>query len=229
MSLSRSSLALQWTIEKLIRDCTTLCGFYLITIPEILNWKEVSKRHKRMLNDMADDVRKKRIKRYAGVRVFEEGEKTNRPHAHWVMCPIMPQAQLQVYADKAGMGHVWLDKRPASPYLGQYLSKYLSKSKGSLQGVRRWAAFGEIDSVKVHDVEVSSPEIDLFRSVMADLKSRGIVGTAAFREATVICNHAKYQTPYDPTRQLHRLPLPLPATKDEDYESRVFMNRELDK
>jgi hypothetical protein len=222
-------MALQFTIEKLIKDATALCGFYLITIPEILNWKEVARRHKRMLNDMAGDVRAKKLKRYAGVRVFEEGEKTHRPHAHWVLCPIIPQAKIQEYADKAGMGHVWLDPRPASPYLGMYLSKYLSKNRGSLRGVRRWSAFGEIESVKVHDVEVTSPEIELFRAHMAQVKTEGVVGARAYTEAVRRCNLSKYGHQFRDSEQATGPARKDQAMKETRTEVKTFMNSELDK
>jgi len=197
MSLSKSSLALQWSIEDLLTRSTSPCGFYLITCAVRLDWKEFSRRHAKMLDRMRTDAWKRKLRRFGGVRVFEEGEETFRPHAHWVMCPRIPQAVIQHYADLAGMGHVWLDFRPASEYLGMYLSKYLSKNKRALHGVRRWSCFGEFSSTKVADVEVSSPEIELFRSHMKQCLAEGMGKSEAYTETVRRCNCSKYGVPYN--------------------------------
>lgn len=184
-------MALQFCIEELLRRAHGPCGFYLITIPHVMGWKEVSKRHALMLDRMRTDSWKGRIKRFGGVRVFEEGETTFRPHAHWVMTPRFSQSRVQHYASIVGLGHVWLDPRPAGQYLGMYLSKYLSKGK-ALKGVRRWSCFGEFESVKVREVEVTSPEIELFRSHFADCKKEGLSGQQAYTETVRRCNVSKY-------------------------------------
>jgi len=192
MSLSRSSLALQFSIEELIRRCRSHCGFYLITCRDSLSWKEYSLRHSYMLQLMRVAARDRYIPRFGGVRVFEEGETTFRAHAHWVMTPRMSQARIQHYSDRAGLGHVWLDPRPASVYLGMYLSKYLSKNRGSLHGVRRWSCFGEFSSVKVYDVVVDSPEINLFRENFALAKEKGLHGAEAYTFAVKRSNQMKF-------------------------------------
>lgn len=218
MSLSRSSMALQFCIEELLRRANEPCGFYLITIPELMSWKEVGMRHRYMLNLMSLDASRRKLKRFGGVRVFEEGEKTHRPHAHWVMSPRMAQVTIQHYANRAGMGHVWLDPRFASPHLGMYLSKYLSKNRGSLKGVRRWSCFGEFSSVKVHDVTVTSPEIELFRSHFAACKEKGLQGTQAYTEAVRLCNLSKYGHQFNDSTQgaspvASQAPQPVELTK----------------
>jgi len=147
-----------------------------------------------MLQEMRRDRWKRKLPDFGGVRVFEEGEKTFRPHSHWVMTPRFSQARIQEYADKAGLGHVWLDYRPATAALSYYLSKYLSKSlPRSAHRLRRWSCFGSFSSVKVKDVEVESPEILLFREHFAKLKADGMPRAQAYTQAAYLCNLSRYR------------------------------------
>jgi len=139
--LTRTKICLQWAVQELLSTATRPCGFYLITIPTLMPWDEVSRRHAKMIHLMNLHVARRKILPFGGVRIFEEGKETKRPHAHWVMSPRMSQKRLQYYADVAGMGHVWLDQRPCTEALAPYLSKYMAKSE-SLKGRRRWACFG---------------------------------------------------------------------------------------
>jgi len=112
------------------------------------------------------------------------------------------------------MGHVWLDYRPASEYLGMYLSKYLSKDKRSFSGIRRWSCFGEFSAVKVADVEVTSPEIELFRSHMAACKSEGMPKAQAYVETVRRCNLSKYGHAFRDSMQGLAKPRPEPDEVD---------------
>jgi len=198
-------MALQFSIEDLLRRSNTECGFYLITCKEHegLSPQEFSRRHARMIHLMRIHAKRKNLRRFGGVRVFEEGETTYRMHAHWVMAPRIPQARIQHYATYAGLGHVWLDFRPATPFLGMYLAKYLTKAraKSNWNGVRKWACFGEYDGIKTADVEVSSPEIELFRSHMASVREEGLQGTQAYVECVRRCNLSKYGHQFRDTTQ----------------------------
>jgi len=197
-------MALQFSIEDLIQRANGPCGFYLITCKESLSPEEFSRRHAYMLKLMRNAVRKKNLIRHAGVRVFEEGEKTYRMHAHWVLTPRMTQDTVQHYADFARLGHVWLDFRPATPFLGMYLSKYLTKAKGKMHGVRRWACFGELDGVRVADIEIDSPEVNLYRSHMKACLADGLHGVQAHVECIRRCNLSKYGHQFRGTEQAAR-------------------------
>jgi len=186
-------MALQFSIEELIRRASVACRFYTLSIPYLMPWREVSKRHRHLLNLIALARARGTWPDYAGVRVFEEGDETDRPHAHWVFTPRLSQARIQHYATLANLGHVWLDFRPAGEYLGMYLSKYLSKQKNALRGIRRWSCFGEFSAeTKVKDVEVTSPEIELFRSHMKACLAEGMGKTQAYTETVRRCNCSKY-------------------------------------
>jgi len=192
MAHSRASYALQWSIEDLLARATRSCGFYLITSAERLTWKEFSSRHARMLHLMRKAASRRAIPRFGGVRVFEEGETTFRPHAHWVMTPRLSQAVVQHYADVAQLGHVWLDWRIAGGPLAKYLCKYLNKSQLSLHGLRRWSCFGDYDGVKVADVELDSEAIRLFRAHRLECLRHGMSKTQAYVEARRRCSLSKF-------------------------------------
>lgn len=197
MSLSRTSMALQFCIEELIHRATGPVRFYTITIPHLMPWKEVGMRHRDLLNRLNTAQKRRTMPRYGGVRVFEEGEKTHRPHVHWVITPTLPRDELAYHAEAAGFGHIWLDPRHASAYIGMYLSKYLSKGR-RMHGVRRWNCFGEFSSVKVRDVEITSPDIESFRASYAAAKEQGLTGTQAYTEAARRSNLLKFSQFIDP-------------------------------
>jgi len=204
-------MALQFSIETLIEKARSPCGFYTLTIPEILNWREVSRRHRKCLNNMLTDVQRRIIPPVAGVRVFEEGETTFRPHVHWIMTPRLSHAVVSAYAHQVGLGHVWLDPRPATVHLGMYLSKYLSKSRG-IKGVRRWATFGPWSGVKVKDVHMESPEIEAFRQDMQSCIKEGMQPKQAFTESIRRANLRKYGMQFRDPLQGGTCPLPEEST-----------------
>jgi len=145
-----------------------------------------------MLRLMKDAARHRKIPRHGGVRVFEEGDETHRAHAHWVMSPRMGQSTVQRYATLAGLGHVWLDFRPAGGPLAGYLCKYLSKGRPSMQGLKQWACFGEFSGVKVKDVEIESEDVRRFREHRKVGLAQGMSTTQAFTYASLRVNMAKY-------------------------------------
>jgi len=190
--VTRTKIALEWAIDELLDRATSPCGFYLITIPELMPWDEVAERHRSMLHLMALHVKRKRLKPYGGVRVFEEGEQTNRPHAHWVMCPRIPQDRIQWYASMAGMGQVWLDQRPAGEALGSYLAKYMAKSQ-SMKGRRRWQCFGAFKaSVQVGQVQVDTEHTRAFKAGLEEAKRLHMGKSEAYTFAARAANLQKY-------------------------------------
>lgn len=197
---TRTKLALQWAVEELINRANSPCGFYLITIPEIMPWDEVVRRHTAMLNLMSLHVARKKIPAFAGVRVFEEGEETHRPHAHWVMTPRLSQRCIQYYANIAGMGHVWLDPKPATVALGSYLGKYMGKGMGAaLKGRRKWSCFGAFSSaVKASQVRIESEHTRAFADAMQVAKAKGMTKREAYTFAARAAALQKYGlSPYD--------------------------------
>jgi len=192
MAKSRTKIALQWAVEELLSKANTPCGFYLLTIPELMPWKEVSRRHRYMLDLMNKAVARRNLKPFGGVRVFEEGEQTKRPHAHWVMAPRFSQKTVQHFATAAGLGHVWLDTRPAGDALGIYMSKYMSKSK-SIPGVRRWSCFGQFSAtIKTGDISIDSEHTRAFADAINAAKGQGMSGAQAYTYAARAANAQKY-------------------------------------
>jgi len=144
-----------------------------------MTWKEVSRCH----HDLLSRMNKTGFPRYGGVRVFQEGDVNQRPHAHWVCTPKLPFARLQRIAREVGFGIVDIHPQPATPFLSFYLSRYLKR--GSLPGVRRWATFGEFVGVKTREIEIHGSIVDAWRADFKAAKERGFDGRQAFVDAMV--------------------------------------------
>jgi len=194
MNLSRSSFALKLSLMKLLRDAYEPSGFYLITLAEkrsvMPSWREIGDRHRNMLRDMNDQVKARRLRKYAGLRVFEEGDETKRPHAHWVLTPRISQRVIQQFAYKHGFGYVFLHPNPPTLHLCDYLGEYMSK--GRLQGVRRWACFGAFRGVRVQDIITESNELRDFRKDFEEAKQHVDNINKAYVVARVKANLRKY-------------------------------------
>lgn len=195
--LTRTKLALRWAVEELIRRATSPCGFYLFTVEnksngDVPDWREVSSSHRYLVDLMNKAQKRGHIKPWAAVRVFEEGDKTKRPHAHWVCTPAFSQATMQRFASAAGMGHVWRDTRPAGEALADYLTKYMSKSK-SIAGVRRWACLGGFSAtVKTKDIVIDTEHTRAFGDAMQVAKAKGLGKSEAYTYAARCANLQKY-------------------------------------
>jgi len=237
MSNSKTSLALRWSIERLIEAAYKPCGFYTVTCQTALDWKTFSRLHKVMLDRMRTDSTRGRFPPFAGVRVFEEGDLTGRAHSHIVMTPRVTQAKLQHYASIAGLGFVWRDIRPAGKPLALYLSGYLSKQSRARvfpRGIRQWSCFGDMTGYKVHEIEIDSPDNRLFKSHFQAALCRGLSKTQAFTEAAKLTNLSKYRTFSDPMQGVTAT-VPPPVTdqtlimKDGTVTRVLPENKELDK
>lgn len=189
-----------------------------------MTWKEVSVAHHHLLARMKKSAV---FPRYAGVRVFQEGDKGGRPHAHWVCTPKLPFAELQRLMSETGWGHLYIHPVPCSIFLSYYLARYLRR--GALPGVRRWACFGEFKGVKKVDVEITSKEADAWRADFAAAKERGFSKREAFVDATVRANLRKYgmladfMKRYDHTRTISDLRAAVAASQGEPETTEGFL------
>jgi len=60
------------------------------------------------------------------------------------------------------------------------------------EAYKRAAAFGQMESIKVHDVQIDSPQIALFRQGMELAKSKGLNGKEAYTFAVRYANLRKF-------------------------------------
>lgn len=221
MPFNRSSFALQFSVEELISKAYEPVRYYTLTIPKLYSWREFGMRHRELLHRLHKARTTGEIPPFAGVRVFEEGEERGRPHAHWVVTPMLPRKAFERHLSACGFGHLWLDPRPASVLLGKYLCKYISKGT-KLSGVRRWSCFGDFDGVKTHDIELSSPAIELFKSAMKYCKEiKGLGPGACYAFASWKVNLSKFDVFEDTMAGVSH-----EHNFDADYETYTYWNEQ---
>jgi len=114
-----------------------------------------------------------------GLRVVEP-----HPNGHGLHYHLLVNRRMSIYfirriGERYGMGRISVDKRPAGPHSGKYLSKYLVKDvERPLHGVARWGPFGNFCHVRKNDVVIESPYMECRR--------RWVMGKVAIGYETII-------------------------------------------
>lgn len=115
------------------------------------------------------EIREKVIGPYhLGLRVIEPHPGGHGLHYHLLINKRIPKGLLDRIAERHGMGITWVEKCDFGAAV--YLSKYLSKDKTPLFGVRRWHTLGCFRGVRTNDIEIHNPYMRARREVCGKAK-----------------------------------------------------------